>query len=106
MNTYDVRKGDIVRFRPGLSKEDKAAIVKFASRVSKQAVMQEYAAKIIDGRHRFKVNHWNATKKVPTEYGMIMTSENILVPVQSRFLVVIERKPRHPLTSVFSDFDA
>lgn len=106
MNTYDVRKGDIVKFCPGLSKKDKAAIVKFASRVSKQEVMKEYAEKIIDGRHKFKVNYWNATKKVPTEYGMIMTGDGILVPVQSRFLVVVERKPRHPLTSVFSDFDA
>lgn len=106
MNTYDVRKGDVVKFRPGLSKKDKAAIVRFASKISKQAVMTEYAKKVIDGRHKFKVSHWNATKKVPTEYGMIMTGDGILVPVQSRFLVVIERKPRHPLTSVFSDFDA
>lgn len=104
MKNYDIRKGDVVRFRPDLTEEEKQKIARFASRISKQSNMKNYALKTINSKSKFKIHRANYTEKKPTEYAVIVTEGPILMPVQSRFLVVEERKPKHPLTSMFSDF--
>ncbi len=107
MKTFDIRRKDIVRFRDGLTDTDKTRITKFAKRVSKQNEMQSYATQILNvsgiERPLFKVEGCKQTQKVPTEYAIIKTLKNIFVPVQTRYLELVSRKPKHPLTSIFQD---
>jgi len=55
------------------------------------------------GYTSFKVESCEQTKKVPTEYAVIQTAKNIFVPIQTRYLQLVSRKHKHPLTNIFQD---
>src|SRR6266446_4378596 len=101
MKTFDIRRKDIVRLRAGLTGADKTRIAKFAKRISKRNEMQSYAMQVLDGVGSFKVESCEQTQKVPTEYAVIQTAKNIFVPIQTRYLQLVSRKHKHPLTNIF-----
>jgi nitrate reductase assembly molybdenum cofactor insertion protein NarJ len=101
MKTFDIRRDDIVIFHQGINEKEKERIAKFARRVDKQNEIKQYAFNVIDKGLTFKVKQTAQTKKVPTEYAILISKDNILIPVQTRYLEVFERKPKHPLTWQF-----
>jgi hypothetical protein len=102
MKIFDIRRGDIVRLKK-LTDEDKQKIVKFAKRISEQSAMTSYARQVVNGHAHFKVEKCNQTKKIPTEYSLVKTDADILMAIQNRYLDLIGRIPKHPLTNIFSE---
>ena len=105
MNVRDIRCGDLVKFRSNLTDKSKELIIKFSRRISKQNEMRSYAADLTNGHFTFKVKECERTPKKQIEYAILISSDGVQVPVQTRYLVLINRKAKHPLTNIFQDIN-
>jgi len=102
MKISDIRSKDVVKFKADLTNEDKTRMVKFATRISGQVEMKEYVFQLLKNNPDvLKVDHCEQTQKVPTEYASIVTPHDVFVPIQTRYLELVSRKSRHPLTGIF-----
>lgn len=110
MKTFDIRKNDVVQLRAELTEVETARIAKFGRIVSGQSGMETYVKDVFKNnnkknnqRTKFTIHEIKETQKKPTEYALLITSYGILIPIQTRYLQVVVRKPKHPLTNIFQN---
>jgi hypothetical protein len=106
VKSYDIRKKDIVRFRRKLSDENRLKISKFVKN-NMGSQMTEFVLgrlKLADNKNAptFTVLSASRTPKYKIAFAMIRDNEHqIDFPIQERYLKVLIREARHPLTKVF-----
>ena len=106
MKFYDIRKQDVVRFKRQLSAEQLHKLIRFVESKNGRHVRVWLEPQIkrikLKNPAIFTVVSLHKTEQQNIPYAIVRDmTENIQFAVQERYLKVIVRQPRHPLTKVF-----
>jgi hypothetical protein len=100
-NYRDFRPKDVVSLTPSaFNTENFTKIQKLNKILRKSSYIPEFCRKILKPDAKFIIEKVFTTPKTSTQYATFV-HDSVRVSVQTRYLRLINRKPRHPLTHVF-----
>lgn len=100
---YDFRKNDVVSLKLPLAPADKQKLIKFASKISDDQMDYYIETYFLKKGANFKVRESKVTAKTKTQYSFLTDNSGVSVAVQARYINLVNRKAKHPLTKIFQD---
>lgn len=101
MKKYDIRKGDIVRMFHNLKDEQISKILKFNESNGRSLNPDSFKSLVSNKTLTFRVKAVRNTQKTGTEYAVLILNDRDLF-LQSRYIKVLVRPPKHHLTKIFA----